>query len=583
MTVRSQIDIEVAPQAPTATRPARWWRQAAAWALGLPPARYEVSVERDIPIAMPDGAMLMTDRYWPQTPGPYPTVLIRTPYGRGLEAPGFNGLGMIVAAQAFASRGFAVVAQTVRGRFDSDGVFDPRVNEPADGRATMRWIAEQPWFNGSLGLWGQSYLGFTQWAVAADASPALKAIIPSFTGASAAPRYHPDTPFALRSTLEWLHILDDAEAPVQPRWRGALRGFRRMGQKAFALALASAIHHLPLVESDARVVGKPVPFYQEMLAHRPPNDPYWQARDFSLGLPRVTAAISLVGGWYDLFLQDLLADYQDLRAAGKSPNLTIGPWTHSNIGGLLASLREGIRWLDIHLNGATTLERARPVRLYLMGANEWRDYASWPPPARERRYYLHVDGELHLGAPAANEPPDSYRYDPADPTPALGGPVLMPPNGPMDNHMLEARPDVLSYTSAPLPADLDVIGPVRLTLFVRSSATYTDFFGRLCDVSPDGRSINICDGLTRVSPGIGQRQPDGSLRIEVDMWATAQRFKKGHRLRLLVASAQHPRWARNLNTGEQAATSTRMVAAEQTIYHDATHPSALTTLIVSRG
>jgi len=581
MTVRSRTGVEVETSAPTTTRSARRWRQAAAWLMQLPPARYEVGVERDIPVTMPDGAVLRTDRYWPQTPGPYPTVLVRTPYGRGLEAPGFNGLGMIIAAQAFASRGFATVVQTVRGRFDSDGVFDPRVNEPADGRATMQWIAEQPWFGGALGLWGQSYLGFVQWAIAADAPPYLKAIVPAFTGAAAAPRYYPDGAFALRSTLEWLHVLDGANIPARARWRAVLRSSRRMNPKILAQALSPAVTHLPLIETDARVVGKPVPFYQEMLIHRPSADPYWQVRDFSSGLPRINAAISLMGGWYDLFLHDLLSDYQALRAAGKSPEVTIGPWTHTSLSGLVASLREGICWFDIHLNGNTGLERKQSVRLYLMGANEWRDYESWPPPARERSYFLHTDGELHLGTPSDDEPPDAYRYDPADPTPALGGPVLMPPNGPMDNRSLEARRDVLSYTSGPLPADLDVIGPVRLALYVRSSATHTDFFGRLCDVHPDGRSINVCDGLLRVAPGVGQRQADGSLRIEVDMWATAQRFKRGHRLRLLVASAQHPRWARNLNTGEPAATSTRMVPADQTIYHDAAHPSALMVPIVS--
>ncbi len=582
MTVRSRTAVEVEKNAPTTTRPAQRWRQVVARALALPPARYEVGVERDIPVAMPDGAVLRTDRYWPQTPGPYPTVLVRTPYGRGLEAPGFNGLGMIIAAQVFASRGFAVVVQTVRGRFDSDGVFDPRVNEPGDGRATMQWIAQQPWFGGSLGLWGQSYLGFVQWAVAEDAPPYLKAIVPAFTGAAAAPRYYPDGAFALRSTLEWLHVLDDANMPAHPRWRAALRGARRMNPKMLAQALAPAVTHLPVLETDARVVGKPVPFYQEMLVHRPSDDPYWQARDFSAGLPRVNAATSLMGGWYDLFLQDLLHDYQALRAAGKSPDVTIGPWTHTDLRGLMAALREGIRWFDIHLNGNAALERKQPLRLYLMGANEWREYESWPPPSRERSYYLHAESELHLGTPADDERPDSYRYDPADPTPALGGPVLMPPNGAMDNRPLEARRDVLAYTSGPLPADLDVIGPVRLALYVRSSAAYTDFFGRLCDVHPDGRSINVCDGLLRIAPGVGQRQADGSLRIELDMWATAQRFKKGHRLRLLVASAQHPRWARNLNTGEPAATSTRMVPAEQTIYHDAAHPSALIVPIASR-
>ncbi|HEX6819567.1 MAG TPA: CocE/NonD family hydrolase [Ktedonobacterales bacterium] len=560
-------------------------RRLAARALQLPPPRFMVGVERDIPVRMPDGATLMTDRYWPKTAGPYPTVLIRTPYGRGLEVPGFGGLGMMMAAGAFAARGFAVVVQTVRGRFDSDGVFEPRADEPADGRATMRWIAEQPWFGGALGMWGQSYLGFVQWAVAGDAPDDLKAIVPAFTSAAPAPVYDPDRPFALRSTLEWIHVLQGASGPDLPRWRAVLANSRQVSAKALNRALAPAVDHLPFAQADARLVGKPVPFYRELLAERTDGDGYWQARDFTSGLTRVRAAVSLMGGWYDLFLRDVLRDYETLRAAGKEVDLTLGPWTHTDPRALLATLREGIRWFAIHLHDDATMRRRLPVRLFLMGANEWREYASWPPQARERSYYLHANGKLTLGAPRGAEPEDSYTYNPAMPTPAVAGPVLMPPSGAADNRQLEARGDVLLYTSAPLPADLDVIGPVRAVLFVRSSAPTTDFFARLVDVYPDGRSINICDDLVRVGSGagsgVGQQQPDGTLRLEMDLWATAQRFKRGHRVRLVVASAQHPRWARNLNTGEPAATSTRMQIARQTIYHDAAHPSALILPVVS--
>jgi putative CocE/NonD family hydrolase len=216
----------------------------------------------------------------------------------------------------------------------------------------------------------------------------------------------------------------------------------------------------------------------------------------------------------------------------------------------------------------------------MMGADEWRTLEDWPPPADAHRLFLHSGGNLDDTLPAADSPPCHYRYDPADPTPVLGGAVFLPPTGSVDQAPLEARPDVLCYTGAPLAADLDIIGPVTLELFARSSLDYTDFVGRLCDVHPDGRSFNVCDGLLRVTPGAGTPQADGSLRLEVALWPTAYRFRRGHRLRLQVASGAHPRWSRNLGTGDPLLTATRLVAADQTIYQDAAHPSALVLPVV---
>jgi uncharacterized protein len=238
-------------------------------------------------------------------------------------------------------------------------------------------------------------------------------------------------------------------------------------------------------------------------------------------------------------------------------------------------LRAGLAWFDTHLRGASGRLWERPVRLFVMGADEWRELDAWPPPARERRYFLHGHGLLSPAAAALDSPPDHYRYDPADPTPSVGGPLLSRYAGPRDNRALEARHDVLCYTTPLLEQAVEVAGAVRLELFFRSSVDHTDFFGPLCDVHPDGRSINICDGLLRVAPGAAAPQPDGSLRIMVDMWSTAHRFRAGHRIRLQVSSGAHPRWTRNLGTGEPLATGARMVAAAQTIYHDHVHPSAL--------
>ncbi len=339
-------------------------------------------------------------------------------------------------------------------------------------------------------------------------------------------------------------------------------------------------------------VGHPVSFYREWLAHPSADDPYWQRLNHDPGVPHATTAAHLVSGWYDLFLRELLADYAALKAAGRAPYLTIGPWAHTDLRLMAAALREGIAWFDAHLKEDRHRLRARPVRIYVMGADReaWRELDSWPPPAQETRYYLHANGRLSTEAPAADSPPDNYRYDPADPTPSVGGPLLMIPSGPMDNRALEARPDVLTYTTPPLASDVEVIGPVRLELYARSSLAHTDFFGRLCDVHPDGRSINVCDGLFRVEPAASNlakvlepsQGSDGILRIEVDMWATAHRFRQGHRIRLQVSSGAHPRWARNLGTGEPIASGTRMLVAGQTIYHGSAHPSALVLPVVMR-
>jgi putative CocE/NonD family hydrolase len=546
-------------------------RRVVGRALGLPPARYRVAVERNLRIPMPDGVGLMADHYRPVARGRFPTILVRSGYGRG---PELGTLGRLLSFpyQRFAERGYHVIVQTTRGRFDSEGEFAPFVDAAPDGRATLDWIARQPWFDGSLGMWGPSWLGYTQWAVAADAPPFLKAITPSLTSADLSSTVFPDGALALDLVLRWLALVD-----VMDSWQGKppLWSLGATSPDAQEHRVGPAFRHLPLVETAAIALGKEVAHFREALDHPDAGDPYWRPRDHRSDLARVGAAVHLVTGWYDLLCRELLADYATLRAAGQSPYLTIGPWHHLALGAARTCLREGLIWLDAHLKGDRSRLRERPVRVYVLGAREWRDFECWPPPARAVRLYLGDQSRLLTEAPDTDSGPDGYCYDPADPTPAVGGPLFTRGAGPRDNWSLERRADVLCYTSRPLAADLEVIGPVRLELYVRSSRAHTDFFGRLCDVYPDGRSINICDGLCRVAPGTGERQPDGSLRLEIDLWATACRFRRGHRLRLQVSSGAHPRWSRNLGTGEPLGTGTRMAAAYQTVYHDAEHPSAL--------
>lgn len=547
-------------------------RQLVRRLLDLPPAPYDVRVSRNLQVPTGDGLTLATDHYAPATAGSFPTILIRTPYGRRVSAA--------FSARRFAAYGYHVLAQDVRGRFGSDGEFAPFLHEAADGEATLDWLAEQPWYNGVLGMWGQSYVGYVQWALATarpEAVDALCVIIASSRGTATG---EGQGGFHFELALRWMILLDAlnsltgrgrAWAPWRTLWRLLPPGQNRVVQPALT--------HLPLQELDRLTTGMEFSHYRQSLQAKPP--PQWVETDRRPLLSRVTAPVHLVGGWYDFMLPDLLGDYAALRAAGRCPHLTIGPWHHVAWGLRGVSMRLGLEWFEAHLKGDKAGLRDQPVRVYVMGADEWRDLPLWPPPATPIRHYLREAAGLAQSPPPPAVPPDHYRYDPADPTPAVGGTRFLEGAGPRDNRVLEARSDVLTYTSPPLTEAVNVIGPVRAELFVDSTLPYADFFARLCDVDRSGRSLNLCDGLYRVEPGKGTRQPDGTLRLEVDMGATAHRFRRGHRIRLQISSGAHPRYLRNLGTGRPLETATEMRAATQTIYHDAAHPAALILPLVS--
>jgi hypothetical protein len=351
------------------------------------------------------------------------------------------------------------------------------------------------------------------------------------------------------------------------------------GGKKQSLALEAALRHLPLSEPDAVANGKPDPAYQNWFAQSRRDDPFWQVSDLSARVREVTAAVHLIAGWHDIFLREQLADYAALSRAGRAPFLTIGPWHHTSPDLAFESVREALAWFDAHLRHHNTL-RDQPVRIAILGGTHttWREFPRWPPSTRTARYWLHSQRRLLGEVPntSSESSVDQYRYDPSDPTPSVGGPLLDPQSaGLRDNRALEARTDVVCYTSPALKTELEIVGSPRTRLYARSSLDHTDFFGRVCDVYPDGRSMNVCDGLVRIELGKGQPQPDGSLCIDIDMGPIAYHFQKGHRVRLQVSSGAHPRWSRNLGTGEPLSTATQMVVADQTIYHDREHPSVL--------
>ncbi|SCG42716.1 hypothetical protein GA0070609_1214 [Micromonospora echinaurantiaca] len=532
--------------------------------LRLPAARTRrVTLTRDIPVRVRDGVLLRTDHYAPDLPGA-PAVLIRTPYGR--SGP------MRLLGRLAAERGFHVVIQSCRGTYGSGGVFEPLVHERDDGLDTLDWLRRQRWWTGAFGMFGASYQGFVQWALAADAGDDLRAMVAVVTASATRDSTYAGDSFALDTVLTWAELLQAQTVPWLARQWELKRGQPR---------LAAALAHLPLAEADRIATGVRVPFFQEWLRHHTPAADYWRTRVFDDRIAQVRAPVAMVSGWHDIFLPAQLRDFAALRAAGAAPRLTVGPWTHGSPGLFVAALRDGLDWLDEHLAGRP-VARTSPVRVHVGGAGGgWRDLPDWPPPATPVRWHLHPAGALAT-EPAAPSAPDGFWYDPADPTPSLGGPLLVAQRaGPVDNRPVEARPDVLTWTSAPLADPVEVAGPVHAEVHVHSELSYLDVFVRLCDVDRRGRSWNVCDGLVRVEPGRYPTDPAGVVRVPVELWPTAHRFAPGHRLRVQVSGGAHPRYARNPGTGEPLGTAITLRAGRREILHDPEHPSAIVLPVLS--
>ncbi|HEX3750296.1 MAG TPA: CocE/NonD family hydrolase [Streptosporangiaceae bacterium] len=516
--------------------------------LKLPPAlNRDVTVHRDVAVTTPDGTRLLADLYQAGTPDPQPTVLIRSPYGRR----GYHGL----AARMFAERGYHALVQSTRGTSGSGGAIDFDA-EAGDGRATADWITGQSWSNGELGTFGRSYLSFTQYALASTRPPQLKAMAIAVWGADRRAGYYPGGSFALDRALSWT-------------WGMGLPGRSPLAMITGRGALQAAFGHLPLLDADVVATGHEAGFYRDWLEHDDPGDPYWAATDFRPILPGLGVPVSMLAGWYDPFLPLMLDDYQAIRSGGGPVRLRIGAWRHSSPALFRQSVRDALDWFGLHLRYHTPDQGQRPVDIEVMGGAGWRQLPAWPPAASNQRWHLRPDQGLSLAAPGPSQP-DRYRYDPAEPTPAAGGTSSGQSAGAKDNRELEARPDVLTFSSGPLDQPVEIAGPVRAELYVTSSLRHTDFFARLCDVDPKGRSVNVSDGLIRLSAAPADPQP-----VTVDLWPAAHRFRAGHQIRLQVSSGAHPRFARNPGSGEPLATATTLRIAEQTVHHDPDHPSAV--------
>lgn len=515
---------------------------------GLPTKRYDVGWEPGLAVPGGDGSTLLTDHYFPLAEGDFPTLLVRSPYGRGLPWSPMYGL-------LFAEQGFHVVLQSCRGTGGSGGAFHLWRNEAADGRATVAWLRDQPWFDGTLGTVGPSYLGYVQWALALDPPPELKAMVVQVGLHDPYALFHAAGALHLENVLTVGLGMTYQHRGIAPFARAALRLRRH---------LRAATMARPLRGAYVSALGAEVPWLDEVMAHPDAEAPYWDGSSVAPSeLLRVPTG--LITGWHDALADQTLEQYARLRRAGCETALLVGPWTHTSAlqQGWPEVFAETLAWLRAHLCADPTALRPTVVRVHMGGDNTWRDLDDWPPATDAGYWYPTGDGHLTRQAPTGSAPLTTFRHDPADPTPALGGPLLSPGAGPRDNRPLEARTDVVTFTGPPLTEPLDVIGPVTASLTLSTDTGHTDVFTRLCDVDPEGRSVNVCDGL-----GTLTASPHAPARIAVPMSATAHRFAPGHRVRWQISAGAHPRYARNPGTGEPRADATAFHPVHLTLHTD---------------
>lgn len=531
------------------------------------PETRDVEVVRDLAVPMRDGVELLADRWFPKVSDAEqrPVLLCRTPYGRARDG---------VNARLFAERGYQVVVVSCRGTFGSGGEFEPLFNEASDGQDTFAWLAGQPWAgpDATVGTFGGSYVGHTQWAIAADpppasaSSPAWKAMAPAATTANFNDLFHPGGTFALATVVNWFHVVEHQELPTPRRLLELVRGGK---------AIAAGVHAAPMIDADLATVGHAVPWYRRWVEETDPDGEYWGRLRWREQVATQAPPATFVAGWYDLFLPHQLADYQALRDAGRDVELTIGPWHHIAPGLNFAAIRATLAWMDQHLRSrapaapaapAASATRRAPVRIFVPRSTRrrtgrWVDLPSWPPPSEPQRWHLQPGGELAT-TPAPASSPDRYRYDPAAPTPVVGGATLDARNiGRKEQRRTERHADVLTYTSEAFDDDATFVGPVGAELHLRSEVAHTDVFVRLCVVDDKDRSFNVCDGIVRL-----EVEPEVPFVATVELLPTAVTVAAGHRIRVQVASGAHPTADANLGSGP----------GWREVHHDPDHPSSIT-------
>ena len=532
-------------------------------ALGLPHARNDVSIEADVTVTMADGTGLATDIYRPVGLDTAPAILMRTAYGKA--APSTKPFAM-----AFARRGYIVVAQDVRGTGNSDGSFVPLVNERSDGADTVSWLSRQPWFDGQLGLFGLSYLGFTANAIAVDNPPQVKAVFAPVTTRSFYPVYYETGGFNLDAALGWAVIVHRQETAGQ-EGPSLLRRILSRGENTPAIPYDA----LPIAEADVAATGEKVEFYRTFVTQTDPGADYWRQSSLTENdIAGITAPVYLASGWYDALLPHVLSDYATLEKAGRAPRLVIGDGPHVDTMAIFRYFKHSIAWFDHHLQGRPMDLPPEPVQIRRMGDNKWLHLEEWPVSSPRTSFYFGPDEKLTTEPVPLDSSSTHYTYDPANPTPAIGGPLLSTTKPVVDNAELESRADTITFTTTALDEDVDILGTPSALLHVQANAETIDLFVRIARVDKNGKSTNVTDGVRRFS----LTKTGGPIHsARVDLWPTAIRLRAGERLRVMIASGAHPRIARNLGEGDLAeqASMTTMRSAVVTIHHNREHPSLI--------
>jgi uncharacterized protein len=577
----------------------RGLRQNAATSAGM--------ISKDVAVPMRDGVTLRADIWLPSADGQFPTLVYRTPYGKQFAEKEYTTFAKAV------SRGYAVVIQDVRGRYASDGEFSPYQNEGHDGYDSIEWAALQPWSDGNVGTFGLSYPGAVQWLAAVENPPHLKAMVPAMTFSTPRNFFYSGGVFD-GSWLDWIwnNIAPDA------RQRKNLPGPKTYEEAAASWKLEHSRMESFLPLRNLPDLIEVAPYYYEWLAH-PPADPWWDWAELRNKYDHVHAAVLNISGWYDeaygpdgatTNLNGLLAVRRgdiagSLNALGKDPRIrtVIGPWTHGGQEKSRAGEREFgpaaaidydeliLRWMDHYLRGVDNgVDRAKRLRLFVMGDNVWRDEDAWPVRrAKTQSFYLTAKapfdraGGLQLKIPEGNYANSTFRSNPARP---LSDPYDA--YGAHDYRALAGRDDVLVFDSDPLASDLEVTGPIRAEIYFSCSCRDLDLWVRLLDVAPDGTAFNLMSpglDVLRASYRNGTLEPEyvaGITKLTLDRMLTSNTFLAGHRIRVQLSGAFAPHFSRNLQTGESEIKRSRPFATSVRVFHSKKHPSRIVLPIIPR-
>ncbi|MGV3603996.1 MAG: CocE/NonD family hydrolase [Dyadobacter fermentans] len=546
----------------------------------------EVRIERHKAVRMRDGVVLYADVYMPATPGRYPTIVTRTPYGVQRD-------GVHQTMIKFAQRGYAVVVQDVRGRYESDGKWEPFRDEAKDGYDTIEWAAAQPFSNGKVATQGGSYLGHNQWQAASLNPPHLVAAFPSLASTNIYANWITmGGAFRLSFNYGWGVVRMPNRIMLPQYWH----------TEAFTpeeLKYANILMHLPLQDGDLQSAGAVVPHYRDWIKHES-YDEYWKAISDEERFDKIKVPTYVSGGWFDIFVMGTINGYVGMKNKGATPEarkgarMIIGPWGHGpsqkfgdvdfTPAAYVDQFETELSFFDYHLKGIrNAIETDKPVRLFYMGVNQWRAETDWPIPGTQFK-------ELYLGGENANSvrgkgtlsfdkptkaTTDTYRYDPQSPVPTTGGNNCCgtpTPAGPRDQRLLEQREDVLVYTSEFLEKPVTIAGPVKMKLHAATDGRDTDWMVKLVDVHPDGFAMPVSEGIIRAKfrEGLDKMKlltPNQVYEYEIEMTGTANVFRPGHRIRVDITSSNFPQFDRNPNTGEPLGTSTKTRIARQTIHH----------------